>query len=491
MSFPADQVSDLNREVRVAQVDGETGELREVISQVYDAARRGKRRTCHVVFQADVAANRAGHYLVLYGNPEAELPNYNTDLNVRGEGFGLDIENRHFIAHLSRQMGQMDRLTYKREHGLELFAGGKGHGEPPGIDWAHDYVDHGGFQKLRMRAWADCPNFEIVRGPLCVRVRRWGFPHSPIHPLFTPSRVHMDQAYVFYAGLPYFFKQGRIEMIQDVEISAMRDDEWVISGYSFTDQLWIDREGKVHEGDVPGSQSDDLWGVGYYHADSRDAFVALRLDHSAEGFAELAHGGVPMLHYAGHGLVWSRYPANQAELDAGDAILQTNAYTVFPYPEEGGAVQLEQLRRELLHPLRTEVGTAPTVAPAASEATLARPGETPADAPLKRKLWQALREVKDEQLYTIDANIVDLGYVYDLKVRNGTVNVLVTMPHRGRPVFNFLVFQGGGRVQEGIYERLMKVPTVRDVLVEFAWHPAWDASRLTPAGRKSLGLEDF
>ena len=54
-----------------------------------------------------------------------------------------------FIARLSRQMGQLERLISRREHGLELYAGGKGHGEPPCIDWAHDYVDQGGFQKLR------------------------------------------------------------------------------------------------------------------------------------------------------------------------------------------------------------------------------------------------------------------------------------------------------------------------------------------------------
>ena len=38
------------------------------------------------------------------------------------------------------RMGQLERLTIKRDHGLELFAGGEGHGEPPGIYWAHDYA---------------------------------------------------------------------------------------------------------------------------------------------------------------------------------------------------------------------------------------------------------------------------------------------------------------------------------------------------------------
>jgi hypothetical protein len=44
-------------------------------------------------------------------------------------------------------MGQLEHLVYKREHGQELFAYAEGHGEPPGIDWAHDYVTSGNFQR--------------------------------------------------------------------------------------------------------------------------------------------------------------------------------------------------------------------------------------------------------------------------------------------------------------------------------------------------------
>ena len=163
---------------------------------------------CRLLVPADVPGHGRATYLVFFGNRFAERPDYVTDLRVEGEGYGLEITNHHYVAHLSRQMGQLERLISRREHGLELYAGGKGHGEPPGIDWAHDYVDRGGFQKLRMRNWAACPNFEVESGPLAVRVRRWGFPHSPVHPLFTPSRVHMDQTYTFYRR-PALLPEGR------------------------------------------------------------------------------------------------------------------------------------------------------------------------------------------------------------------------------------------------------------------------------------------
>ncbi len=279
-----------------------------------------------------------------------------------------------------------------------------------------------------------------------------------------------------------------MEAVKDLTISAMRDDEWVFSGYSFTDQVWMDRGGKLHEGPVPGEQSQDLWGVGFYHRGSRDAFIALWLEHSAAGFDGIQHGGAPTLSYPGHGQLWSRYPANTARLKKGAAFHQKNAYVVLPYPTEGAAESVERLRHQLAHRLVMNSDGRLPVRSAKADGTLARPGETAATALLKPAVWKTLREVKDEQLYTVDANVVDMGLVYDVRVREGTVEVTLTMPHRGRPMYNFFVSQGGGRVEEGIRERLEKLEGVRDVVVGFTWDPAWTDARLTDEGRRALGL---
>ena len=105
--------------------------------------------------------------------------------------------------------------------------------------------------------------------------------------------MHMDVKYTFYAGLPYFFKEGRMEAVKEFEITYLRDDEWVLSQGPFTDLVWMDRNGVLHEGAVAGGHSDDLWGVGFFHRDTRDAFIALFLEHSAENFDELYHSGSP------------------------------------------------------------------------------------------------------------------------------------------------------------------------------------------------------
>ena len=167
MHFPVGQSRDLRREVRVARLDSASGVLQEIPSQVYgetlDTARA--RRSCRLVFQADAPAHGRVHYLILYGNEDAELTAYTTDLTVDGEEYGLDVGNNHFSAQLSPQNGQLQRLCYRRGFGhvpfganLELNTGGEGHGEPPGIDWGHDYMASGNYQKFRVTAWSRCPN---------------------------------------------------------------------------------------------------------------------------------------------------------------------------------------------------------------------------------------------------------------------------------------------------------------------------------------------
>ena len=487
VGFHGDDITDPYREIRVARVERKTSALAEIPSQVLNDGWRKEQRVCRLAFLADIDQHSNATYLIFYGNPLAELPNYTTDLQVRGEKWKLDIENEYFVAQLSHQMGQLERITSKRQHGLELYAGGKGHGEPPTIDWAHDYVEEGGYQKLRIKDWDHCRNFEVVRGPICTRVRRWGFPRSPIHPVISPSRMHIDVTYSFWAGMPTFFKESTMEAIVDFRIEAMRDDEWVFSGYSFTKSLWIDASGKLHEGPGPAEHQKNLWGVGFANDTSHDAFVALWLEHKVTGRDQISHGGAPTLQYEGHGQLWSRYPAERTKLMAGSKFQQRNAYLLLPWKNDAAAV-VERDRHRWLNPAELSVDMFMPPANATAVGQLARPGETPETAGPKLVMWKALREVRDDQLYGADANVVDLGYVYDLRYRAGVAHVTVTMPHRGRPVHEFLVTQGGGRVNEGIQERLMSVPGVRSVVVSLAWNPPWSIGRMTKAGRRALGL---
>ena len=496
LSFPADQTTSLAREVRLARVGD--GRLIEVPCQVFGEVRRGEERFCRILWMAGSNPKETRQYLVFYGNPDAELPEYPSDLVTEGEGFGLDISNAHFKVALSRQHGQVERLTMRREHGTELYAGGEGHGEPPGIDWAHDYVDAGHFQKFRITLWESCPDYEVVRGPLCTIARRWGFPHSPVHPVYSPARVHVDVEYRFYTGLPWFHKTGTMKTIQPLKAAALRDDEWVFTGQPFTDPLWMDRGGTLHVGTVDEAHYDDLWGVGFFNRDSKDSFMALFLEHEAQGLPELKHGGVPQMFYRWHGHVWSRYPLPVEDVPAGAVLRQKNAYIALPFTEAETKPQIEQLRRCMMSPLvvsasnESPPGLMSSRNGAPPMSRLARPGEA-GDSPISKQLiWEALRDCKDAQLYTADINVVDLGLVYDVRVRGDVVTVIMATPHRGRGRLGYFI-DGSISVHPTpsfpVRERLMKIPGVRQVIVEQTWEPGWNSNGMTDVGREKLGLE--
>jgi len=500
VGLPADRVTSPVRELRVARLDGShPGEIR---SQVYGEVRRSRDWVAHVIFEADVEAVGDALFVLFCSNPAAELPDYPSRMEIRGEGVGLEVETPHYVAALSKQMGQLESLTPKWHlGGLRLATHGNGHGEPPCLDWAHDYTTAGAFQKMRVTNWSECPNYEVVKGPLCTIVRRFGFPHSPVHPLFTPSRLFMDLTYTFYAGVPYFLKSGSMEATRDFGVHVARDDEWYFGGRPFDASLWMDKAGGVHEGPVPEAQIDHVWGAGFYHRQSRDSMFVIYLDHRLEGTpgndrpdgmskaALYQHMDLTLDHAAPgckpHASVWCRpMLRDTAGLEAGMKLVQRNAYLLAPYAEQGGAAGLEALRKRLLHPLVVTPEGAPSAASfgTASVQPLARIGERTADWPRKRSIWDAMGDVREDQFNTVDASLVDMGYIYDVSIRGDDILVLMTMPHRGRPKYNFLA--------KPLRARLEQLPGVGSVVVDFTWDPAWTPNRITDVGRQLMGMTD-
>jgi metal-sulfur cluster biosynthetic enzyme len=487
LGFPLSQITDPAREVRVALVEGSC--LREIPSQVHEQGLSARERLASVLFLAPPALHERQTVLIFHGNPDAELPAYSTDLSTTGEGFALQIENSFYKAALSSQMGQLERLTLKRGYGLELVAGGEGHGEPPCIDWAHDYAAAGHYQKFRLTLWETCPDYEVVRGPVATCVRRWGFPHSPLHPLFTPARLHVDVEYRFYAGVPWFQKTGVMTALKPFEAAALRDDEWVFTGQPFTDIVWMGTDGKLRTGPPDPASRDQVWALGFANPKTGDSFVGLFLEHSAQGLPELKHNASPMLYYKAHGQVWSRYPLPVKQVPAGAVLQQKNAYAALEFTPENGAQRIEELRHCLANPL--QISSAETGFPARAEVTagrLARPGEA-GDSPIpKRLLWEALHDCRDEQMYTANLSVVDLGLIRDVRVQDRTVHVLMTMPHRGRPRSGYFAFGSGGN-SVPIRTRLLRVPGVENVVVQTTWNPPWNSTHLSAEGRKKLQLD--
>jgi len=109
-----------------------------------------------------------------------------------------------------------------------------------------------------------CPNYEVVPGTrFCAIVRRFGFPHSQVHPLFTPvARFFIDVKYTFYASAPYFLTGRTDGGHQDFTLNYSRGRR-VADGRSIVHPPpLMDEAGHIHEGDVPAEHADRLWESG-------------------------------------------------------------------------------------------------------------------------------------------------------------------------------------------------------------------------------------
>jgi metal-sulfur cluster biosynthetic enzyme len=97
---------------------------------------------------------------------------------------------------------------------------------------------------------------------------------------------------------------------------------------------------------------------------------------------------------------------------------------------------------------------------------------------LEDLVWAELRQCFDPE---IPLNIVDLGLVYDVSVRDGQANVKLTLTSPGCHL--------GGQIAGNVQERLLALDAIQEANVELVWDPPWHQSMISPDGRKTLGLE--
>jgi metal-sulfur cluster biosynthetic enzyme len=91
---------------------------------------------------------------------------------------------------------------------------------------------------------------------------------------------------------------------------------------------------------------------------------------------------------------------------------------------------------------------------------------------------KALRVVKDPEL---NLNIIDLGLVYDVEIRNDTeVTIRMTLTSPGCPA--------GPEIMTDAEQVVRGMEGVADVNVELVWEPFWTPERIDPRVRAFLGL---
>lgn len=96
-------------------------------------------------------------------------------------------------------------------------------------------------------------------------------------------------------------------------------------------------------------------------------------------------------------------------------------------------------------------------------------------------LWDALREVYDPE---IPVNIVELGLVYRLEVKDGgRVEVDMTLTSPGCPV--------APQIMADAETRLSAVEGVATVDINLVWTPLWTPEMMSDAAKDELGYTGF
>lgn len=80
----------------------------------------------------------------------------------------------------------------------------------------------------------------------------------------------------------------------------------------------------------------------------------------------------------------------------------------------------------------------------------------------------------------VGINIVDLGLIYDVKVKGRAVHIEMTLTTPGCPL-HATIEQAVRRVLDTRHSDIV------DVQLELVWEPAWDVDKITPEGRAELG----
>ena len=102
--------------------------------------------------------------------------------------------------------------------------------------------------------------------------------------------------------------------------------------------------------------------------------------------------------------------------------------------------------------------------------------------PVKEELvWDQLKTVFDPE---IPVNIVELGLVYDLQIKNKKkeyqVHVKMTLTAPGCGM--------GPVIAQDAEMKIRNIPSVKDVMVEIVWDPVWDREMMSDEAKLQLGM---
>jgi metal-sulfur cluster biosynthetic enzyme len=104
-------------------------------------------------------------------------------------------------------------------------------------------------------------------------------------------------------------------------------------------------------------------------------------------------------------------------------------------------------------------------------------GPAPEANGLEQQVMEALRKVDDPEL---GINIVDLGLVYEVDVRDDTVHIEYTLTTMGCPI--------GPLIEQQIKQLIEPIEGVEHVDAEMVLTPPWTPDKMSEEAKAALGM---
>jgi metal-sulfur cluster biosynthetic enzyme len=108
---------------------------------------------------------------------------------------------------------------------------------------------------------------------------------------------------------------------------------------------------------------------------------------------------------------------------------------------------------------------------------IADAGPSPEANGLEQQVMEALRKVDDPEL---GINIVDLGLVYEVDVRDDTVHIEYTLTTMGCPI--------GPLIEQQIKQLIEPIEGIERVDAEMVLTPPWTPDKMSEEAKAALGM---
>jgi metal-sulfur cluster biosynthetic enzyme len=95
----------------------------------------------------------------------------------------------------------------------------------------------------------------------------------------------------------------------------------------------------------------------------------------------------------------------------------------------------------------------------------------------KEQVMKVLKTCYDPE---IPINIVDLGLIYEVAIKNGNVSIRMTMTSPMCPLAGFIA--------EDVKTKVQAIPGVKKTSVEIVWKPQWSPEKISKEARKILKI---